>query len=135
MLFRDRGPARLSSPTCFADVPPRGGELLGRARRGLAGILAAHRPARLAPAARADPPLALGLLLVGLALGFLALAALQVAPVLVGAFILGSAGLLERDGDRLAAALDLAALARAAALELAMGIFVHDAAHCLALAF
>ena len=62
----------MAGPAGLADVSARGGALLGRARRCLPGVLAAHRPAALAPAARADPPLALALLLVGLALGFLA---------------------------------------------------------------
>src|ERR1700758_2200796 len=78
--------------------------------------------------------LAFALLLVGPARRFLALAARQVALVLALAFVLGSAGLLERDGDRLAAALDLAALARAAALQLAVCEFVHNPARRLALA-
>src|SRR4029079_6438506 len=87
----------------------------------------------LALAAGADAGLALGLLLGSAAGRFLGLAAREVAAVLCLAFVLGRTGLLERDGDRLAPALHLAALAARPALQLAVRVFVHDAAHGLAL--
>src|SRR5882757_5271829 len=77
--------------------------------------------------------LALAFLLIGPSRCLLALAACEVSLVLATALIFGGAGLIERDGDRLAAALDLAALAGAAAFQFAVRIFVHDPSHRLAL--
>jgi len=60
---------------------------------------------------------AFALLLVGLAARFLAFRFREISFVLAVAFILRSAGLFQRYGDGLAAALDLATLAAASALE------------------
>src|SRR5579871_2238895 len=114
--FRSGSPARL------ADIATGGGALLGGAPRCLLGVLAAHAAARLAAAACADVALALTLLLVGPAFGFLALAAREVPLVLATALVARFPRLLESDGDRLAAALHLPALAAAAAFEFAMRI-------------
>src|SRR5262249_17490140 len=86
-----------------------------------------------APATCADVALAFALLLVGAPRGFLALAAREVALVLALAFVLGGAGLLERNRDGLARVLHLARLAARSAFQLAMLVLVHDAAHRLAL--
>src|SRR5262245_4301307 len=97
-------------------------------------VLAAHGRAAFAPAARADMGLALALLLIGLAARLLALGFREVALVLGLALVFRRAGFLERDGDGLLPAFDLAALPFRTALELAMRELVHDAAQRLALA-
>src|SRR5581483_8394318 len=100
-------------------------------RRGL-GVPPAHRAAAFALAARADMRPAFLLLLGGLAMRFLALVAGRVLPVFARAVVFRIAGFLQRDRDGLPAALHLAA---AAALQLAMLEFVHDAARGLTLAW
>jgi hypothetical protein len=70
----------------------------------------------------------LAFLLVVLASRFLSLGLRPVALDLALAFIFRRAGFFQRNGDRLAAALDLAAFAAAPALQLAMLVFMHDAA-------
>jgi hypothetical protein len=75
----------------------------------------------------ADAGLAFALLLAGLAFGFLFLGAVQVALVATLAFVLGIAGFLQGDRDRLLAALDRAALAARTAFQLAVLELVHHA--------
>src|SRR6185436_5778065 len=117
----------------LADVAAGGGALRGRAaRRGL-GVLAARGTGRFAAAAGADVALAFALLLRGTAGRFLVLGPGEIAPVLLRALVLRLAGFLERDRDRLLAALDLAALSTGPALQLAVLELVHDAAGGLAL--
>src|SRR5207245_3059474 len=101
---------------------------LAAARRRLAGIAAAHRARALALSRGADAGLAFALLLRGAAARFLGLGAPQVAAVAPLAPVLRGAGFVERDRNRLAAALDLASLAAAAALELAVLEFMHHPA-------
>src|SRR5262249_25619684 len=102
---------------------------LGRPGR----IASAHRPAAFAPSARPDMRLALALLLGGLAARFLALGPGQMPLVLAFAVVFRRARLAERDGDGLPAALHLATLAAAAALELAVLELVHHTAGGLSL--
>ena len=103
------------------------------APRGLGGVLPAHRRRALAPAAGTDMRPALGFLLRGLAARFLALGPGAAAPVRSVAVVFRAAGLMQGDGDGLAPALDLAALAARRALELAMSVFMHHTAQRLAL--
>src|SRR6185437_10014937 len=103
--------------------------------RGLGRVLTAHGGRALAPAARADMRLAFRFLLSGLAFGLLLLAARVVALLLLGAVIFRGARLMQRDGDRLFAAFDLAAFAAGPALQFAMLEFMHDAAFGLSLAW
>src|SRR6266436_2466303 len=116
-----------------------GAVLVIAATRGLAranqlgGVLAAHRAAALAAALRADAGLAFLFLLVGLAPGFLALRFGKTALLLRLGVVFRGSGLVQRDGDGLLAALHLAALAPATALQLAMLELMHDAAFRLPL--
>src|SRR5262245_13729963 len=73
------------------------------------------------------------LLLAGLATRFLALRAREVAAIVALALIFRVSRLLQRDGDRLLAAPDLAALSARPALQLAVLELVHDASGGLAL--
>src|SRR5262249_37576088 len=102
-------------------------------RRRPGRVPAAHGAAAFPPSARADMRLALALLLRGLTVRLLALGSRQVAPVLGFALVFRRTGFLERDGNGLAAALDLAAVSAGAALELAVLELVHDATGGLAL--
>ena len=67
-------------------------------------------------------------LLAGAAARFLAFGAPQIAAIAALAFILGGASFLQRNGNGLPPALDLAAFAAATALELAVLELVHHPA-------
>src|SRR5439155_25173369 len=92
----------------------------------LPGVLSAHGAAAFAASARADVRLALTFLLSGFAARLLVFGLGEIASVLALAFIFRCTGFLERDGDGLAAALDLAGLAAGPALQFAMLELVHD---------
>ena len=72
-------------------------------------------------------------LLICLAARFLAFSFSEISFVFPFAFVLGGTGLVQRNGDGLAAAPDLAALAAASAFELAVLEFAHNATGGLSL--
>src|SRR6185312_16079383 len=96
--------------------------------RAAARILAAFAACAFAFSLRTDMRPAFARLLAGAARRFLALGPGAAAAVLAFAFVLGRAGLVQRDGDGLLAASHLAAFAAASALQLAMLELVHHAA-------
>src|SRR5262249_6499743 len=116
--------------------PPR------RRARGHAGFRPANNTAfrtphcrrALAAALRAYTRLALALLLPGATRCFLTLAFSVALPPFGRAVVFGCTRLVERDRNRLFAALHPAAFAAATAFQLAMLVFVHDAAGGLSLA-
>src|SRR5262249_11069704 len=114
---------------CFRPIvaSPRPRRLASACRQA-GGILAARGAAAFALAARTDVRLAFAPLLAGLAARFLAFVFPEIASVLALALVFRRAGFPERDGDRLAAAPDLAAAPPSSALELAVLELVHHAA-------
>ncbi len=118
-----------------AIVPrPRPGGLAA-ACRGPVCVAASHGAAAFAAAPRADVGSPFRFLLEAFAARLLALRLGQVPSIFARAIVLGGPGFIEGDRDRLAAALDLAALAPGTAPQLAVLEFMHDAASRLALAW
>src|SRR5689334_6940716 len=93
----------------------------------------ANLSARFPTPASADMRLAFALLLAGLSSRLFALVLGEASLVLLLACVFRRCGLAQRDGNRLTAALDLAAAPSGTALEFAMLEFVHDAASGLPL--
>ena len=93
---------------------------LGRHSRHEAGSPRAHSAAAFAAPAGAHMRFTLALLLVRLAARFLAFGFGEISFVFPFTLVLGGAGFFQRNGDGLAAALDLAALAAGSAFEFAV---------------
>src|SRR5579863_8729963 len=107
---RPARPVWASSLACAAAASSPGLRAVSTAGSRPGRILAAHRGAAFPPPERTDMGLAFLFLLVGVSARFLAFGPGKVSLVCLAALILGCAGLLECNRNRLAAAFDFAAL-------------------------
>ena len=123
--FRSRIKLLTGMTVALVCARPRGP--LAPCRR-FTGIPPAHCPRAFALATGTDVGLSLAFLLTGETSSFLAFGPPKVASVATFALIFGTAGLLQRDRDRLATVLYFSAPSAATAFQFAMLEFVHDPA-------